>query len=276
MRLACKDVMVSFVGAQAPALDGVSVDVTSGELVLVVGPSGSGKSTLMMALAALMRPDRGELTVDGDDVWAGDVAAFRRRLGVLFQFPERQLFGSDVQEEIGFASVMAGAPPKVVATRVRAGLDAVGLDERFLGLSPFGLSGGEQRRVALAAALASEPEILLLDEPTAGLDAGGRDALLELLRRLVDEGRGALIVSHDAAELLAVADRAILLEAGRVAWQGPAVALRTAPSEARRLGLALAAEDMVAATLRERGYRLDEAARWSAASLARAIAWGRP
>lgn len=276
MRLACEDLAFTYPAARGEALSGVSLDVFAGELVACVGPSGSGKSTLLLALAALLRPAGGTVTLDGRDVFGADLVAMRRRLGVVFQFPETQLFGASVAEELSFGPRQAKLPADDVRVRVEQALVDVGLGEEMLSRSPFSLSGGEQRRVAIAAALATRPDVLLFDEPTAGLDASGREALLALVRRLVDDGRGALVVSHDAGPLLAVSDRAVVLSGGRVVWDGPAVDLRASAGLAARLGVSLAPQDAIAAALRARGWEIEVETAWTAQALARAIARERP
>lgn len=272
MRLVASEIHVRYPSAGRDALSGASVEVAGGELVAVVGPSGSGKSTLMLVLAALLKPDAGSVAADGCDVWADDVVGFRRRLGVVFQLPESQLFGATVFEEVAFGPRQQGFQECEVERRVTRALDEVGLEAAMTTRNPFLLSGGEKRRVALASALAMEPEIMLFDEPAVGLDAAGRESLVGLVRSLVDAGRGALVVSHDAALVLPVADRVYVLQDGCVRWEGPATALRLRPGLARELGLDAPVEDVVAAALRERGVAVPDGRRWTAETLASAVA----
>jgi len=272
MRLACDGVVLTYPFAAAPALDGVSAGVDSGELVAVVGPPGSGKSSLLLVMSALLKPDAGEVTADGRDVYASELTSLRRRLGVVFQFPETQLFGHDVFEELAFGPRQQGLDDEVVRGRVDRSLESVGLDAGFASRNPFRVSGGEQRRVAIAAALATEPEILLMDEPTAGLDPLGKQEMLVLLRGLVSEGRGALVVSHDAGPLLDVADRVMVMRRGRIEHEGDASDLAEDPGRLRGLGFEPTATQEIAAALRERGVALDRGVRWTAESLAGRIA----
>lgn len=273
MRLEGMGISVRYPASRRDALRGVDVAVAQGELVLVVGPSGSGKSTLLMILAALLEPSSGRVTADGADVFSGDLVRFRRSLGVVFQSPERQLFASTVADEVAFGPRQQGLAEDEVALRVSRALEQVGLPTDMSRRSPFTLSGGEQRRVALASALAMEPSILLLDEPMAGLDPAGRMAFEELVVDLVRAGRGALVVSHDPAGLLSAADRVYVFEEGRVAWAGAASRLRLHPDEARRLGIEPSLEEVVAAELRKRGLPLEDR-RWDVGSLARLMVEG--
>jgi energy-coupling factor transport system ATP-binding protein len=275
MRLACADVMLTYPFAVAPALNGVSAWVESGELVAVVGPPGSGKSSLLLVMAALLKPGAGQVTVDGQDVYASELTAFRRRLGVVFQFPETQLFGYDVFEELAFGPRQQGLGEEVVRERVDRSLESVGLREGFASRNPFRLSGGEQRRVAIAAALAAEPDLLLMDEPTAGLDPRGKDEILALVRALVDRGRGALVVSHDAGPLLDVADRVMVMRLGRIEHDGVASDLAEDPTRLRALGFEPSATQEIAAVLRQRGVALDRGVRWTPEALAGRIAEAR-
>lgn len=275
MRLACTGVVLTYPFAAAPALDGVCARAETGELAAVVGPPGSGKSSLLLVMAALLRPDAGEVTADGRDVYASELTALRRRLGVVFQFPETQLFGHDVFEELAFGPRQQGVGEEAVRERVGRCLESVGLHEGFASRNPFRLSGGEQRRVAIAAALAAEPEILLMDEPTAGLDPHGKDEVLALVRALVDQGRGALVVSHDAGPLLDVADRVMVMERGRIEHDGVASDLAEDPARLRALGFEPTATQEIAAALRQRGVALDRGVRWTPEALASRIAEAR-
>jgi energy-coupling factor transport system ATP-binding protein len=276
MRLACDGVVLTYPFAPSPALGGVSARVDSGELVALVGPPGSGKSSLLLVMSALLKPDAGEVTADARDVYASELTALRRRLGVVFQFPETQLFGHDVSEELAFGPRQQGLDEELIRERVERSLASVGLDAGFATRSPFRISGGEQRRVAIAAALATEPEILLMDEPTAGLDPRGRHEMLALLRDLVNEGRGALVVSHDAGPLLEVADRVMVMAQGRIEHEGEASALADDPERLRGLGFEPTATQEIAAALRARGVALDRDVRWTPEALGDRIAETRP
>lgn len=200
------------------ALDGVSVDVHAGEVLLIAGASGSGKSTLSCVAAGLIEPDAGSVEVAGARVRTGDV-------GVAFQRPEDQLFCESVADELAFAPRNLGCDEGEVDARVRRAADLVGLPSDLMDRYPFELSGGQARRVAVASVLSLGARVYLLDEPTAGLDAAGRFAMHELARTLAGEGLAVAVISHDIEEWLAVADRVVLMSAGRVVWGGSPDAL---------------------------------------------------
>lgn len=205
------------------ALDGVSVDVRAGEVLLIAGASGSGKSTLSCVAAGLIEPDAGSIEVGGARVRTGDV-------GVAFQRPEDQLFCESVADELAFAPRNLGCDEGEVDARVRRAADLVGLPSELMDRYPFDLSGGQARRVAVASVLSLGARIYLLDEPTAGLDAAGRAAMHELARILAGEGLAVAVISHDIEEWLAVADRVVLMSAGRVVWSGSPGALVDDPN----------------------------------------------
>jgi energy-coupling factor transporter ATP-binding protein EcfA2 len=275
VRLGCEDLVVRYPMAVDDALGPLDFEFGSGELVAVLGASGSGKSTLLLAISALMEASGGRVLADGEELEGRRLGEVRRRLGVVFQFPETQLFGATVFEEVAFGPALQGLTGEAVGERVERALAQAGLDGALSRRSPFTISGGEQRRVALAAALATDPDLLLFDEPTSGLDAKGREDMIALVRSLVDSGRGALVVSHDPAILLPAADRALVLEAGRAVWEGPAQTLRSDADLARSLGVGLGVEDEVAFALRSRGWDLSPRESWTPDSLARAIAGSR-
>jgi len=216
------------------ALTGVSVDVSAGELVLVVGATGSGKSTLLRIAAGLLAPDSGSAELDGITLTAGTA---RGRVGLAFQNPEQQLFADTVLDDVAFGPRNLGLSHDDALVRAEDALAAVGIDVAEFGeRSPFTLSGGEARRVALAGVLAMQPACVLLDEPSAGLDARGRDALLVLLARVRAEA-GVIVVSHDAEDLLRIADRVLVLAEGRPVFYGSADALVADPSPFERASL---------------------------------------
>ncbi len=199
-----------------PALAGVSMHVGLGDVVLVVGATGSGKSTLLRLLAGLLEPAAGTVAVDGQ------AASARNGIGLVFQNPEMQFFAETVAADVAFGPKNLGLPePEAVAERA---LRSVGLDPAVFGeRSPFTLSGGESRRAAIAGVLAMEPRYVLLDEPTAGLDRHGREAVLGAIEAV--RGRsGVLVVTHDPEQFLEVADRIIVLASGVVVFSGDAPA----------------------------------------------------
>ena len=218
----------------APALDGVSLTVEPSELVLVLGATGSGKSTLLRIAAGLLGATAGEASIDGEPLTGRSA---RGAVGLVFQDAEAQLFAETVADDVAFGPCNLGATAPEAAETAREALQRVGLDPEVYGQrSPFGLSGGEARRAAIAGVLAMRPRYLLLDEPTAGLDARGRAAVRALIG--AERARsGIVVVSHSAAEFLGEADRVLLLADGRAAFEGTADQLVADPSAFERAGL---------------------------------------
>jgi len=218
----------------APALDGVSLTVEPSELVLVLGATGSGKSTLLRIAAGLLGATAGEASIDGEPLTGRSA---RGAVGLVFQDAEAQLFAETVADDVAFGPCNLGATAPEAAETAREALQRVGLDPEVYGQrSPFGLSGGEARRAAIAGVLAMGPRYLLLDEPTAGLDARGRAAVRALIG--AERARsGIVVVSHSAAEFLGEADRVLLLADGRAAFEGPAEQLVADPGAFERSGL---------------------------------------
>lgn len=200
---------------EVEALRGVSLAVEPDEVLGVVGGTGSGKSTLVQHLNLLLAPTSGEVLVDGVNVRNMAKSELRRRVGLVFQFPEAALFAPTVREDVAFAPRRLGLSEEEVERRVSGALGVLGAED-LAGRSPFALSGGEQRRVAIAGVLAMGPEVLVLDEPTAGLDPARREGLLDVVRGLREGGVSVVMVSHDLDEVAEVADRVCLLEKGEV------------------------------------------------------------
>jgi energy-coupling factor transport system ATP-binding protein len=197
------------------ALRDVSIPVEPGEMLCVVGGTGSGKSTLAQHLNLLLEPTSGRVLADGADAMTLKRSELRRRVGLVFQFPEQALFAPTVEEDVGFAPRQLGLGTEETGRRVRESLAALSV-EHLAGRAPHALSGGERRRVAIAGVLAMRPEVLVLDEPTAGLDPVTRLELLSVLRDLREGGGSVVLVSHDLDEVAEVADRVCVLEEGCV------------------------------------------------------------
>lgn len=216
------------------ALDAVSLSVETGELVLVVGSTGSGKSTLLRLLSGLMAAESGQLTLDGAPLTSRNA---RGTVGLVFQDAESQLFAETVLEDVSFGPRNLGSTVETAKDMALAALEAVGLDAAaYAERSPFGLSGGEARRVAIAGVLAMQPRFLLLDEPTAGLDARGRAAVRAAVA-VARETAGIVVVSHTVEEFLGIADRVLILSSGSVASSGTVLALLADPTLLDRAGL---------------------------------------
>lgn len=244
------------------ALKQVSLCVGPGELVLVLGSTGSGKSTLLRIAAGLLGADEGVASLDGDPLTR---ARARGTIGLVFQDAESQLFAETLLSDVAFGPRNLGASVEQAAVRAREALSSVGLDPQTYGdRSPFALSGGEARRAAIAGVLAMSPSYLLLDEPTAGLDARGRRAVREVIRAMRQSG-GVVVVSHSAEEFLGEADRVLVLASGEAAFAGDSSDLVAEPSAFSAAGLI--APDVLRFQMlaRERGidpgpYTLDPAA----------------
>ena len=222
MLLELRDVCYTFMSGspvEVAAVSGVSFAVGAGEMVAMIGPTGSGKSTLTQIMAGLMAPTSGQVIIDGTDL-AGDrkeAARCRRSIGIIFQQPEKQLFETTVEEDVAFWPRNVGIQPELIAGRVRSALRMVGLDyDKFRARSPFTLSGGERRKVAIAGTLVMEPGLLIMDEPTVGLDPRSKDDLLETVKALHRAGTTIVMVTHDLDDVAELAERVLLLEEGRL------------------------------------------------------------
>ncbi len=207
-----------------PALRGVSFEASGGEIISILGHTGSGKSTLAQHLNALIIPQRGSVLVDGADTSSGSAAAreARRKVGLVFQYPEEQIFAETVAEEIAFAPRNWGVSEEDIQAIIPAAIKAVGLDEKILAASPYNISGGQKRRVAIASVIAARPSYLVLDEPTAGLDGKASDELINTLRKFAEEGMGIIHITHDIELALALSAKILVLEEGRtLSWASP-------------------------------------------------------
>lgn len=207
------------------ALEDINLEINDGEFVGIIGETGSGKSTLIQHFNGLLRPTRGRVLVDGVDIWQKDVRLkdIRQKVGLVFQYPEHQLFEETVFADVAFGPRNMGLDEDEVGRRVRRALEMVGLDfEALKARSPFELSGGEMRRVAIAGVLAMEPSMLVLDEPVSGLDPRGRDELLQELTRLHEKFEYTVVlVSHSMEDVARLAKRLVVMHRGRVVADGP-------------------------------------------------------
>ncbi|MCS7236145.1 MAG: energy-coupling factor transporter ATPase [Armatimonadota bacterium] len=221
---------------ESVALQGVDLVLRRGECVGIVGPTGSGKSTLVQHFNGLLRPTEGRVWVDGVELRAGRgiLREVRRKVGLVFQYPEHQLFEATVFDDVAFGPRNLGLEPEEIQERVRESLQWVGLDpDRFGPRSPFSLSGGEMRRVAIAGVLAMRPQVLVLDEPTAGLDPEGRREILGRIRDLHQRmGLTVVLISHSMDEVARMCQRVVVLHQGRVFLDAP---VREAFGQAERL-----------------------------------------
>jgi energy-coupling factor transport system ATP-binding protein len=222
------------------ALRGVTAEVLAGGVVALVGPSGSGKSTLAQHFNALLKPDRGQVLLDGEDIWAQprDPTSVRRRVGLVFQFPELQLFDETVAGDIAFGPANLGRSDEEIDRLVRGAMELVDLPHaEFAQRSPLSLSGGQRRRAAIAGVLAMDPEVVILDEPTAGLDPRARGALVDILRHLHQRGTSLILITHDMDLVAELAGHTIVLRSGTVAISGSTREVLADPAFAAVSGL---------------------------------------
>ena len=250
------------------ALDNVSFSVERGEFIGVIGHTGSGKSTLMQHLNGLLKPTSGQILLDGKDIWSvkKTTRQARFRVGLVFQYPEYQLFEETVYKDIAFGPGNMGLSAEEIDRRVREAAGFVGLTEEQLQASPFDLSGGQKRRVAIAGVIAMEPEILILDEPTAGLDPVGREEILEN----IDSYRKAknatiMMVSHSMNDVARMTDRLLVMCDSRLAMDGTPIEVFSHAQELLEMGLDIPALTRVFLELQKLGlpigqvYTMDQA-----------------
>ena len=243
------------------AMREVSVQVEEGDFIGVIGHTGSGKSTLVQHLNGLLRPTSGTVLLNGKDIWAEPkkIREVRFQVGMVFQYPEHQLFEDTVYKDIAFGPKNMGLGEEEIGQRVRKAAAAVGLREELLEKSPFDLSGGEKRRAAIAGVMAMEPKVLILDEPTAGLDPRGRDMILEQIRRYKEENRTTvMLVSHSMEDVARVAKKVLVMNGGQVAMLGTTEEVFSRASELSAIGLSIPAVTRVFMGLRERGFPVGE------------------
>ena len=223
------------------ALDGVSLDIREGEFIAIIGHTGSGKSTLIQHLNGLMKADSGEIYYNGENIYGKEFSLpfLRKHVGLVFQYPEHQLFETTVFEDVCFGPKNLGLRKEEIENAARKAIKQVGLDESYYGKSPFELSGGEKRRVAIAGVLAMNPEVLILDEPTAGLDPKGRDSILDTLKELQQERNIAVVlVSHSMEDVARYADRLVVMSQGKKLYDGDSREVFSHYKELEAIGLA--------------------------------------
>ncbi len=241
---------------EVKALDDVSLEIGDNEAIGLIGPTGSGKSTLVQHLNGLIRPQTGRVIVDGTDLSQKkvDMKKVRRRVGLVFQYPEYQLFEETVLQDVAFGPKNLGYSQEEAEQRAKDALLAVGLSSSVHMRSPFDLSGGQMRRVAIAGVLAMGPAILVLDEPTAGLDPRGRDDLLRHLSSLrAEKQMTVVLVSHSMEDVAKVAERVLVMQRGRIAKDGPTREVFQASEELEAMGLGVPAVTRLMKRLGEKG-----------------------
>lgn len=277
--IACQDLSYVYrrgTPMEAVALQGVTLEVHDGEVLGLIGPTGSGKSTLVQHFNGLLRPTGGVVRIAGGDLWdpRADRRGARAQIGLVFQFPEYQLFEETVRRDVAYGPRALGLPEAEVTRRVEEALRQVGLDPARVGdRSPFNLSGGEMRRVALAGVLAMQPRVLVLDEPTAGLDPRGRASLVERIERLHRGGQTVVLVSHNMDEVARLATRIVVLHQGRICLQGAPREVFAGDGVVTSIGLGLPQATRLTRHLRERGIQVADALTLAEARGALVAAW---
>ena len=247
---------------ESNALSDISLEIPDGSITAVIGHTGSGKSTLIQLLNGLEKPDTGRIFVNGIEVTSKncDLRALRFKVGMVFQYPEQQLFEETVKRDIAFGPINMGLEMPEVVRRVQRAAEIVGLSARELKKSPFELSGGQKRRAAIAGVLAMEPEIIIMDEPAAGLDPAGKDAILELIKKLRESRPDITIifVSHSMEDVAKTADNAVVMNNGGVAMTGSIAEVFSRGAELREMGLDIPQAAELCIRLRESGIELPE------------------
>ncbi len=243
------------------AVDHVDLEIQSGSFVGIIGHTGSGKSTLIQHLNGLLRPTEGKVLLDGVDIWA-DKAQMRKirfRVGLVFQYPEYQIFEETVAKDIAFGPRNMGLAEEEVQARVKETAEIVGLSEEILEQSPFLLSGGQKRRVAIAGVMAMRPEVLILDEPTAGLDPRGREEILQEIKAYRRQtGATILLVSHSMEDVARHAERILVMNNGKVFCYDTVANVFRRSQELQAIGLAVPQITRVCEALRAKGVPLSD------------------
>ncbi len=244
------------------AIEDVNIAIKKGEFIGLIGHTGSGKSTLIQQLNGLLRPTSGTVLLNGKDIWEKkkEIRKVRFQVGMVFQYPEYQLFEDTVIKDIGFGPRNMGLSQDEVNQRVMQAVDFVGLDHALLEKSPFDLSGGEKRRAAIAGVIAMDPDVLVLDEPTAGLDPQGRDHLLSQIKAYHKQRQNTVIlVSHSMEDIARVADRVLVMNESKVFLFDETAKVFSHAKELEQIGLRVPQVTKIMMKLHENGYPVDPA-----------------
>lgn len=241
------------------AIDDISFEIKDNDFVGLIGHTGSGKSTLIQHLNGLLKPSSGQIIVNGFNITDKDLnlTEIRKRVGIVFQYPEYQLFEETVEKDIAFGPGNLGLDEEEISKRVRKSMEAVGLDyETYKDKSPFDLSGGQKRRVAIAGVIAMNPEVLILDEPTAGLDPGGRDEIFNLIKKLHRDNNITIILSsHSMDDMAKLAQTIIVMNHGKIEFMGtPREVFTSHADRLREIGLDVPQVLELATKLRNKGF----------------------
>ncbi len=244
---------------EVKALDDVSLTIRESAVTGIIGHTGSGKSTMVQLFNGLEKPESGKVLLDGEDIWAKpkEIRRVRFRVGLVMQYPEYQLFEETVRKDIAFGPRNMGLSEKEIAERVKEAAELVELDESFLSASPFDLSGGQKRRAAIAGVMAMRPEVLVLDEPAAGLDPRGRDTILHAVRRYGQKsGATVIIVSHSMEDMAIYCDDIVVMSQAKVFLSGSRDEVFSHASELASVGLDVPQITRLALLLQEKGVAL--------------------
>ena len=241
------------------AIDDISFDIEDNDFVGLIGHTGSGKSTLIQHLNGLLKPSLGSIYINNFEITQNDInlTEIRKRVGVVFQYPEYQLFEESIEKDIAFGPGNMGLDQEEITKRVKASMEAVGLDyEKYREKSPFELSGGQKRRVAIAGVIAMDPEVLILDEPTAGLDPGGREEIFELIKKLHRERNITVILSsHSMDDMAKLVKTLIVMNKGKIEFMGnPREVFNNNAHRLKEIGLDIPQVLELAIKLREKGF----------------------
>lgn len=244
------------------ALDNINLGIEDGQFVALIGHTGSGKSTLIQHFNGLLKPSSGSIIVDGKDITQKDVKLtdIRKKVGLVFQYPEYQLFEETIEKDIQYGPRNLGLNDEEISIRTKRAMEMVGLEyDLYKDKSPFELSGGQKRRVAIAGVVAMEPKILILDEPTAGLDPKGRDEILLQIKKLHKEyNMTTILVSHSMEDVAKLADRVIVMNKGKVALDGVPKQVFKEIETLENIGLAVPQVTYLGEELRKRGFDIKE------------------
>ncbi len=245
------------------ALDDISFEIKDGDFVGLIGHTGSGKSTLIQHLNGLLKPSSGKIFINDFDITDNEVnlTDIRKRVGVVFQYPEYQLFEETIEKDIAFGPSNLDLDEDEIKNRVKVSMESVGLDyEEYKDKSPFDLSGGQKRRVAIAGVIAMNPEVLILDEPTAGLDPGGRDEIFNLIKRLHKENNMTIILSsHSMDDMAKIANTIIVMNKGKIEFMGtPKEVFKGNTDRLKSIGLDIPQVLELAIKLREKGFDIKD------------------
>ncbi len=243
--------------SQVDAIRDVCLKIEKGELVGIIGHTGSGKSTLIQHFNGLLKGSSGVVMLDGKDIWEDkrNIRDVRFKVGICFQYPEYQLFEETVYKDIAFGPRNMKLPAEEIDKRIREVIRFVGLDESYLEKSPFDLSGGEKRRVAIAGVMAMEPQVLILDEPCAGLDPKGRETILSLIRSYQkNTGSTVLVVSHSMEDISKIATKVLVMNESKLAYYDTVDGVFSHAEELRSMGLNIPQLTQLFLKLKEKGY----------------------